>query len=159
VNDNLKASSDPPVGDNDTSVVDVGPPAQVVMAIRLAALNYGLGLLSVIVYWSYFSTLQSTQSLILNQAFSLTVAVWLYYKIYTGRNWARVTLLVLGVLVGLLTTSRFFTEKFAELTAAAPAPAKVQMMVAPVISLIVLWLLFVSPGRHWFRRTSRGTAA
>ena len=159
MNDNLTAYPRSSAGGGDEAAVDVGPPPQVILAIRLAALNYGLGLISVIVYWRYFSTLQSTQSLILNQVVSLAVAVWLYYKIYMGRNWARVTLLVIGVLVGLMTTSQFFTEKFADLTAAAPAPAKVQMMVAPVISLIVLLLLFVSRGRHWFSRVSRGTAA
>ena len=132
------------------------PPWHVVMAIRLAAINYGVGFVSIIAFWDYFSTLQSTGSVIFNQLLSLTLAVWIYYKIYVGRNWARITLLVLCALGGLMTLNGLFREKFTELIAPAPALAKVQMIVGIGISLIILWLLFVSPGRTWFRRVPSG---
>jgi hypothetical protein len=135
------------------------PPSQVVMAIRLAAINYGLGFLSLFVFRDYFLTLQSPGSLIVNQLLGLALSIWIYYKIYKGRNWARITLLVLCVLGGLMTLSRVFMEKFAELIAPAPELAKVQMIVGMTISLFILWLLFVSPGRRWFRRVPAGPAA
>ncbi len=124
-------------------------PTQVVLAIRLAALNYGLGLIAILVSWEYFSRLQSIGSLIFNQIFSLALSVWLYYKIYVGRNWARVTLLVFFALGSFMTLSSLVRD----LLMSAPVMAKAQMVLGIGIGLTILWLLFFSPGRHWFRRT------
>jgi hypothetical protein len=41
-----------------------------------------------------------------------------------------------------------------DLLAAAPAIAKVQMYVGLGLNAAILWLLFFSPARHWFRRTA-----
>ena len=124
-------------------------PDQVVLAIRLAAINYGLGLVGILVSWEYFSKLQPIGSLIFNQLFSLALSVWIYYKIYKGRNWARITLLVLFALGSVMTLSGLVRN----LLMAAPVIAKVQMIVGIGIGLAILWLLFISPGRRWFRRT------
>ncbi|MBC8028342.1 MAG: hypothetical protein H7Y89_20300 [Steroidobacteraceae bacterium] len=120
------------------------------MAIRLAAINYSLGLIVLVFTYEYFSKLQSSGSMIVSQCLSLALLVWLYYKIYVGRNWARITLLAFSVLGGLMTMSSVFMG----VVIAAPAVAKVQMSVGLAINLAVLWLLFISPGRHWFRRSS-----
>ena len=143
------------VGDTAPPQAQETRPTQVVVAIRLAAVNYGLGLVGLIASWEYFSKLQATGSMISSQLISLALFVWIYYKIYVGRNWARITLLVLSVLGGLMTLSRVVTD----LLAAAPAIAKAQMFVGLAINLAILWLLFISPGRHWFRRASKQSVA
>jgi hypothetical protein len=151
--------NDSPTGPSSASVVDgqksqetEGPPYQVVIAVRLAAINYAFGLMMIVAFWDYFSTIQTAGSLIWNQALSVAFSVWIYYKIYIGRNWARITLLVVGGLLVLMATSRVFTDKFMELVAPAPPVVKMHMMIAPAITLTILWLLFLSAGRHWFRR-------
>jgi hypothetical protein len=159
LNNSPLSRPDAGVGSGDAHQLSRRPPPQVVMAIQLAALNYGLGLVSIIVFWGYFSTLQSPGSLIWNQLVLLAVFTWLYYKIYAGRNWARITLLLFFALSAILTTNRVIADRFMELISPAPTLLKVHMMIWPAIGLVVLWLLFVSPGRHWFGRKSDATAA
>ncbi len=140
-------------------VIKERPPWQVVLAVRLAVLSYLMGALSLILYWDYFSTMRSAQSVLVNLGIALIFFIWIYYKIYAGRNWARITLLVILVLVGLMTMSSVFMDKISELLAPAPAVVKAQMIAGLVISLIILGLLFVSPGRSWFRPKSAGSLA
>jgi hypothetical protein len=130
-------------------------PRQVVFAVRLAAVNYVLGLLSILVSWEYFSKLQSPGAILANQLFSVALLIWIYYKIYHGRNWARIVLLVFSVLGALLILS----SAVMSLLAAAPFIAKAQMVIGIAVNLIILWLLFISPGRHWFRRIAARPAA
>lgn len=125
-------------------------PRQVVTAIWLAAIGYGLGLLVMFLSWDYYSKLQSTGMFIGSQLFSLAIMVWIYYKIYVGRNWARIVLLVFSILGGLAILNRAVMD----LLAAAPAIAKVQMYVGLGLNAAILWLLFFSPARQWFRRSS-----
>jgi hypothetical protein len=130
-------------------------PWQIVLAVRLAAIAYGLGLVGILLSWDYYSKLQSTGSLVLNQLFSVALMVWIYYKIFVGRNWARIVLLVFF----LIGTGTMLTSVVMNLLLAAPTIAKVQMVVGVLINLIVLWLLFLSPGRRWFGKTPGGSTA
>ena len=41
-----------------------------------------------------------------------------------------------------------------DLLAAAPTMAKAQMFVGLGLNAAILWLLFFSPGRYWFRRVA-----
>ena len=142
---------------DDVSLVrePISRPAQIVLAIRLAAIGYVLGLISIAISWDYFSRLQSIGSLIWNQLFSLALLVWIYYKIYVGRNWARITLLVLFVLGAAVMLSRVVMD----VLIAAPTLEKVQMAVGMAINLTTLWLLFAPPGSYWFRRATVSPAA
>ena len=125
-------------------------PSQVMTAIWLAAIGYGLGLIVIFVSWDYYSKLQSVGAFIIGQTISLLIMVWIYYKIYLGRNWARIVLLVFAILGGLM----ILNKAVMDLLAAAPAIAKVQMYVGLGLNAAILWLLFFSPARHWFRRTA-----
>ena len=156
--------SDNPYAPPKSAVQDIVPPqsemprpAQIVTAIRLAAIGYGLGIVVILLSWDYYSKLQTVGALIANQLFTLCVLFWLYYKIYMGRNWARITLLVFSVLGALALT--LASRPAMELLAAAPTIAKVGMFVGFGLNFVILWLLFLSPGRYWFRRTSGGTGA
>ena len=137
-----------------TSLPRTRPP-QILLAIRLAAIGYVLGLVSIVLSWDYYSTLQSTAALVGNQLFTAAIMFWIYYKIYVGRNWARIVLLVFSV----IGTAMMFSSMVMNVLLAAPMIAKVQMAIGLLINVTVLWLLFVSPGRHWFSKTPEGAAA
>ena len=123
-------------------------PRQVVIAVQLAAINYVLGLAALLLSWDYFVRLQSAGVLIVNQLFSLALVAWLYSKIYAGRNWARITWLV-SYSIGVLFA---FNQAVTTLLKAAPLITKVQMVVGLLMSVAILWLLFLSPGREWFKK-------
>jgi hypothetical protein len=121
-------------------------PREVVWVIWLAVFNYVLGLASIAIGWEYFARLQSIMPTLISQAFTLVILFWLYYKIFQGRNWARVVWLVLSLL-GLAMMP--MTYKMLD---AAPAVLKVQMLIGLGVTLAIIWLLFFSPGKLWFRR-------
>jgi hypothetical protein len=122
-------------------------PREIVWAVQLAAAGYVLSLVVTTMTWGYFSRLQPPGSLILNQVVSVLILVWLYVKIYAGRNWARITLLVLTLFSSLFA----FSSVFMSIVAAAPLLSKIQMVVGLCINFTVLWLLFFSRGREWFK--------
>ena len=76
----------------------------------------------------------------------MAIMFWLYYKIFQGRNWARIVWLVFSLL-GLAMMP--FTYK---LLGAMPGITKLQMTIGCGLTLVIIWLLFFSPGKHWFRR-------
>jgi hypothetical protein len=154
--------SENPYAPPQTHVDDVLPPQaekvrprQVVIAVQLAAVGYVLSLAVFALSWDYYSRLQPLTVAIVTQLFSFALTVWIYYKVYVGRNWARVTLLVFSILGALMVFNRLVVD----IVAAAPVIAQVQMFVGLGINVAVLWLLFLSPGRTWFQRTARKTAA
>ena len=121
-------------------------PRQIVWVVQLATFNYVLGLVSIAIAWDYFSRLQSLAPTILSQSFTLAILFWLYYKIYQGRNWARIVWLVLSLLGFAMLP---FTYK---LLGAMPGVMKLQMFIGLGVTLAIIWLLFFSPGKHWFQR-------
>jgi hypothetical protein len=123
-------------------------PREVVLAVQLAAGGYLLGLAVFAASWSYYSRLQSPAQLVMSQTFTLILLAWLYYKVYRGRNWARITLLVFFLFGSLF----IFNRTFLNIISATPALAKANMILGTVINIAVLWLLFFSPGREWFRK-------
>lgn len=124
-------------------------PPQIALVVKLAAGGYVLSLLAVVLTWSsFYSKLGSLSYVILNQLLSVAVLFWLYYKIWLGRNWARILILVftaLGALTMLNSTVR-------TTLAAQPPAGTIVMLLNYGVSIVILWLLFVSPGRVWFRK-------
>jgi hypothetical protein len=132
-----------------TAVEQATPPVEVVTAIKLVAANFVIGWIAVALSWEYFVSLYPTpMGLMFNQALTAAILVWLYYKVYVGRNWARITLLVFTVL-GLW---MFSSNIMMGLLAAAPAVAKGSMVLGFLVNLTTMYLLFISKGRHWFRK-------
>jgi hypothetical protein len=123
-------------------------PPQIMLAIKLAAANYVLGLVVIFLTWDYYSKLQAPAATIVGQIFGLLIAVWFYYKIYQGRNWARIVLLVFTI-IGMLVS---LTSIVRTVLAQAPSIVKVQIGVGWVISLAIVYLLFLSPGKTWFQK-------
>jgi hypothetical protein len=146
MNDNPYAAPKARVGDAPMVTHPATRPPQISLAVKLWAANYCLGLLMLVGYREYFTNLQPAGSLLFNQVFSLALSAWLYYKIYLGRNWARITLLLMVVFGGAMTASGAVRG----MVSAMPMPVKVQMLLSVGINFVVLWLLFLSSGRSWF---------
>ena len=130
-------------------------PAEVRRAVQLLWFSYGLGLLSVAWSWSYYTAKQSMALIILQRAFGLVIAIWLYGKLYQGRNWARVLILVTTIL-GMLS---ILTPPVWKTLATLPVFSWIVMLINYIIYSYALWLFFSSPGNEWFRKRSKSSGA
>jgi hypothetical protein len=75
---------------------------------------------------------------------------WLCYKIFMGRNWARMTMLVWTCVVFSVQMLRF-NMPLPEGVMARPSFAAYLIGLQSALILVALYLLFV-PGREWFGR-------
>ena len=148
MSDNPYAPPKALVVDHEPTLPTMVRPSQINLALWVAAIGYGVGMIVVLLSWDYYSKFQTVGAFIGGQFFSLVICAWLYYKIYVGRNWARIVLLVFSLIGMAMTVNRAVMD----LLAAAPTIAKVQMILGLAVNLFVLWRLFLAPGRHWFRR-------
>jgi hypothetical protein len=144
------------------SVADIGleehpqeRPSQVVLAVKLAWAGIILGLSALALGWEYYSSLGSTTSMVIGQAFGFLFAVWVYYKIYHGRNWARILYLAMALLGFLLFASGAVRAQML----AGPLISKISAILNTGITIAVIWLLFTRPGNAWFKRSRRASAA
>jgi hypothetical protein len=130
-------------------------PPQIALVVKLAAGAYALSLLAVMLTWSsFYSKLGSLSYVILNQVVSVAVLIWLYYNVWLGRNWARILILVFTVL-GALT---MLNGDVRSMLAAQPPAGMLVMLLNYGVSIVILWLLFVSPGRVWFQKADKENA-
>jgi hypothetical protein len=120
------------VGDTDQEPVRVKPVA-IRRAIVILWTSFALNLFITALDWRYQISQVPPLVLIVSQIFGLCIAVWLFWKIGVGRNWARIVYLVL-LLVGL-------TAVIPEITSSAARAAHIASMV-----------LVFGPGRGWFQR-------
>lgn len=127
---------------------EIDRPKEVILAIWLVIAGYLLGWLAVFVTWDYQMSLQTPGQLFLGQAFGTVIAAWIYYKIYHGRNWARILFLI-SVVLGL---GVYLIPVVTEVLQAVPEVTKIVMIAGHLINAAVVWLLFFSPGRHWFNK-------
>ena len=123
-------------------------PARIKKAVALLWLMLGLGLISYALQWHYVTTLRGI-AFAIYVAFAIFVVVaWLIHKISRGRNWARITFLLLLIAVYVLALlqlrsgiGRFDVAAF-----------------IGILQLLTqswaLYLMFSEPGRRWFRKRS-----
>ena len=113
-------------------------------------ISFGLSLSSTAWSWNSYMTRRSAASTLFQHALSLIFAIWIYGKLYRGRNWARVLILVTTVL-GMLSVLAPPVWKLME---ALPVPSRVILLMNCIISSYALWLVFTLPGKEWFRNHS-----
>ncbi len=150
MNDNRYAPPNAPVGDVQREPTPKQRPREIVLAIQLMVTQFVVGTVVMILRWDFYASLQPAAPTIAGQVIGLAFGIWIWTKIYQGRNWARILLLV-STVVGLLAQATMPAMHKAML--AAPLLVQFAMMSGAAISLIDLWLLFSSPGREWFRKT------
>jgi hypothetical protein len=124
----------------------IPPPPAVITAMKLLWVSFGLSFLEVALDWDGKAA-GEPQSFLIFSAIGIAITLWLYLKIWAGRNWARITHLVLtGISIP------FVFIELPDIARRAP--------VAAGLTLIDLFLVFYAfyllffPGREWFRARS-----
>lgn len=126
---------------------DVAPkerPTEVKIAVVLMLASVAISLVTSIIDWRVTTEDLSPAVLVLGEVFVLTLSLWLTYKIWGGRNWARIVLLVLS-LVGWPMVLVELPETF-WVTPVSGAGAVLQF----ILDVASLYLVFI-PGGHWFK--------
>jgi hypothetical protein len=121
-------------------------PSQVVLAVRLLWGMLALGLMNSAVQWPKLVEATPAEMIVAIQLVTFAIVGWLTIKISSGRNWARITYLVL-FLIGL---PGFFLQMPAVL--AYSMLAAVLSFVQLAAQGLALVLVFRKPGSDWYRR-------
>jgi hypothetical protein len=118
------------------------------MATRVFVGSLGLGILNSALLWPYLISKASVGFILTVQIATFAIFGALTYQIWLGRNWARITVLLLGLL-GLpsyIPTLRTFLS----VSFVAGFISLLQM----ALQVAALYLIFAKPGRSWFRRNA-----
>jgi hypothetical protein len=121
-------------------------PREVKWAISLMLAALAIGPITTAMDWSYLKSLGPIQRLVLNQVFTLLLLSYFIWKVSQGRNWARVTLLVL-FLLGLPFYFFYVRAEFGR-----SAISAVLSILQTVIQGTGLLLTFVAPAKDWFKK-------
>ena len=133
----------------DPTIPATGSPArprEVSTATRLSIASLALGVLVDALLWRFLISTASVSFTLTVQILTVALLGWLIYKVWQGRNWARITLLIfwlLGLLFWVPTLSKFFEV--------SPTAGCVNVAQA-ILQGVALYLVFSSPGRTWFTR-------
>ena len=124
-------------------------PRSVSTAVNLLWASLVVGLLKVLMDLSHLGGIASVAVIVVGSVIFVALFGFLYFKISVGKNWARITFLVVGV-IGIVPTFSIVSTEFS------------RSVVLGTLSLLQLalqayaaFLLFTQPGSSWFRK---GTA-
>src|SRR5262245_50250060 len=121
-------------------------PSEVIVAVNVLWAALAVGPVKVLLDWRYLSAHADPVFMALVMVAVIAVSVMLILQIARGRNWARVTYLVLMIFgsAPYLTSLKTEFER---------SPALGGLSVAQMgLQIVGLWLLFTSPGKAWFGR-------
>jgi hypothetical protein len=117
-------------------------PSQVSKAVLLLSISLGLGQVTSVLLRPHLP--HDGQALFVG-ILTVTLLAWLTYKIWVGRNWARIAfaaLFALGSLLYIPMLIKFFNF--------SPLAGSINL-VQSLLQLVALYLLFTEPGRGWFK--------
>jgi len=120
-------------------------PVQVRIAVALLSFSMGIGVLATALKWESLNSLGYTGLLLSVQFLTFSIIGWFYFKIWQGRNWARITLLVLTI-IGLPFSLMDFPARL-QLSSIRALLGGVQIF----MNLAAVYLLFSKAGRLWFK--------
>ena len=121
-------------------------PQPVVTAVNLLWVSLAVGLVKMLMDFSNLSGMAAAAFTNFILIFTFALIAFLIFKISAGRNWARITFLVMFI-IGVLPTLPIVLGEFSR-------SAVVGALSAAQIGLQVyaLFLLFTQPGSSWFRK-------
>ena len=121
-------------------------PQPVVTAVNLLWVSLAVGLVKMLMGFSNLSGMAAAAFTNFILIFTFALIAFLIFKISAGRNWARITFLVMFI-IGVLPTLPIVLGEFSR-------SAVVGALSAAQIGLQVyaLFLLFTQPGSSWFRK-------
>lgn len=127
-------------------------PIEIINLIKVLIVNYLIGFLLIAFYWdNFYKSYGSIATLLVNQFLSAIFISWLFYKIYKGKNWARITWLVIVV----FGTPFIFNSTFnSPLTPTGP---KIHILFSAILNIVTFYIIFISPSRFWFSSNSYHT--
>ena len=120
-------------------------PATVSKATKLLYLTLIIGAVRSFLDWSHLTKISSTSLTVFTLLFSFAIIWWLIYKIDWGRNWARITFLVL-TLFGM----PFYILPLLELLVSSPISG-ILGLAQVALQITALMMLFSRDARPWFR--------
>jgi len=126
----------------------VQKPQSVKTAVNLLWASLAVGLVKMLMDLSNLSAIAPPAFTNFVLIFVFAFNAFLIFKISAGRNWARITFLVLFV-IGMLPALPLMLGEFSR------APVVGALSVAQVgLQVYALFLLFTQPGSAWYRKTA-----
>ena len=123
-------------------------PQSVVIAVNLLWASLAVGLVKMLMDFSNLSSVAPAAFTNFVLIFVFSLIGFLVFKISAGRNWARITFLVMFV-IGMLPTLPLMFDEFSR------APVVGALSVAQVgLQVYALFLLFTQQGSTWFRKVA-----
>ncbi|HZL13225.1 MAG TPA: hypothetical protein VFC85_03695 [Verrucomicrobiae bacterium] len=120
-------------------------PAIVAKAIWLMCVSLGIVLVSAL-WLSFYNPILAQ-----NGFFTLLIMAWLTYKTNQGRNWARITFLVLYI-IGIIVSIPIFLKSPFSITNLGI------YILHAILQVIALIMLFSRKARPWFQPTAGSSA-
>jgi hypothetical protein len=120
-------------------------PRQIKWFVVLQCASLGLGALKLPINWTHLTGRASVVSLVFVLGFTTALIGFLTWKVTQGRNWARITLLVL-FLIGVLPFAYNVRSEFARSVSLATIS-----IVQAALQGLSLALVFTSPVKECFR--------
>ena len=126
----------------------VQKPQSVATAVNLLWASMAVGLVKMLMDFSNLSAVAPAAFTNFVLVFTFALIAFLIFKISAGRNWARITFLVMFV-IGMLPTLPLMLGEFSR------SPVVGALSVAQVgLQVYALFLLFTQPGSVWFRKVT-----
>jgi hypothetical protein len=144
-----KAAVADPTGD--ANAESLRRPSSVTAALALLAIPLATGIGRNVLAWMGASGTSMSIAQRVGQVCGVAFAVWVYYKIAQGRNWARILLLVLISLVGVFMAATWKLTMNRISTGEVSGLGVLIQILSVILDAVALYLLF-GPGRAWFRR-------
>ena len=125
---------------------DAQKPQPIVTAVNLLWASLAVGLVKMLMDFSNLSGVAPAAFTNFILIFTFALNAFLIFKISAGRNWARITLLVMFI-IGVLPTLPIVLGEFSR-SAVVGALSVSQIG----LQVYALFLLFTLPGSSWFRK-------
>jgi hypothetical protein len=124
-------------------------PASINVVLTLFLAPMALALIHATFQWWNLRSAVPLASIIVTAVLTTTLIGWLSYKIWQGRNWARIVMLVLFV-IGVLISGPQLPAMFARSRLAAGI-----FVVQSAAQFAALCIVFFTPARRWFSKVER----
>jgi hypothetical protein len=133
---------------NTPSTIPSEKPTAVSTAIKLLYATLVIGALRSSLEWSRLTQAASAGSVLSVTLLTVTLLVWLIYKMDRGRNWARITFLVFFILGTPLSVAPLVKS-----LSYSPASGVLGLLQVG-LQAVALFMLFGRNARSWFRPTA-----
>ena len=121
------------------------PPRQTLWAIRLIWIAWAIESLATLLHWTPVPAKASGTAWVLGTVFSAGLIAWITRKLKAGRNWMRITLVVLALIgiPGLIVENWLGLYRISWVD-----------VVQQLLGVAATWLIW-RPSREWFRQASK----